>query len=97
MLPSQSFINTEVVDIQGFNVGEDVVVQMLLEDTECVSKQTVVLVYGYKDPPLLVFESHPELIVRIFSLPVFNEVRAPFMMDHCHLGEQFVDPVNIFF
>ena len=54
MLPSQSFINTEVVDIQGFNVSEDVVVQMLLEDTECVSKQTVVLVYGCKDRALLV-------------------------------------------
>ena len=77
MLPSQSFINTEVVDIQGFNVGEDVVVQMLLEDTECVSKQTVVLVYGCKDRALLVFEYLPELIVRIFLCPYLKRSGRP--------------------
>ena len=65
---------------------------MLLEDAESIAKQAVIFIHSGKDRALLILKDRRQLFVGILALPVFKKIRAAFMVDQGHLGEQFVDP-----
>ena len=70
---------------------------MLLENTEGVAQQAVVLIHGGEDRPAFIFQDLTQLFVRILSLTVFEQIWPAFVVDQGDLRQQFVDPFDIFF
>ena len=84
-------VHAEVVDVQTFDVGEDVVVEVLLEDAEGVAQDAAVVVD--EDGAAVVVDEGAQLLVGVFGgAGRFEEVRPPLVMDGVHLNQQ---PVNV--
>ena len=89
-------VDAQVVDIERFDICQDIVIEMLLEDAEGVALQTVVLIYGGEDWSGLIFQDLFELLIRVFSLSVVSQVGAHLVVDQGDLRQQLMDPSDIF-
>lgn len=91
------FVHAQVVDVECLDICQYIVIQMLLENTEGVALQAVVLIHGGEDRPAFIFQDLTQLFVRILSLTVFEQIWPAFVVDQGDLRQQFVDPFDIFF
>ena len=90
VLAPACLVYAQVVDIEGFDGGEDVVVFVLLEDAEGVAQYLAGFVYGGKNGAVFVLQQVGEFLVGVFADAGFKEVRAALVVDFQDLGEQAV-------
>ena len=98
-------------DVQGFDIGQDIAVEVLLEHAECVAKHLVggggvgvmfgvIAVIGrwrnrHEHRGLIVGQNRLQFLVRVFLDTAFEQIRSAGMMHFEHLPQQFVDLGNI--
>ena len=97
MLSAQILIHTQIVDIDRFNIRHDVVILILLKDTESVSEHLILFIHRHENRPQIVMNQLLQLFVRIFLLIVPEQIRPPVMMHLFHLHQKLVNPFHIFF
>ena len=89
MLAAAIFIHTQIVDVQRLNIGEDVVVHMLLEHAEGIAPDGPLVVKDKNGLPVVVNQV-PQFLGGVLGTDV-EQVRPSLVMDQIHLGQQFHD------
>ncbi len=80
MLSAQVLIHAQIIDIERFNIRHDVVIPILLKDTESVSKHLILLVRRHKNRAGIVMNQLSYQFLFLLSVqtnPVFRH-DAPF-------------------
>ena len=85
VLSALGLVDAEVVDIECFYIGQDVMSDMLLEDTESVSQHVVFFVYCDKDRGFIIMDDRDQLVIRVFFCAVLEQVGASVVMDKADL------------
>lgn len=98
MLPSDRFVYTEVINVKCLDIGQNVVIQMLLKDAEGITQYILCFIHRDKYGALTVMYDLPELAVRIFSAAVsLEQVRTACVVYHTYLPQKLIDPVHVLF
>ena len=74
MLSAQCLIHTEIIDIQSFDICEDIIVDVLRKDAECIALHDLITVFRYKNRPLVILYNGQKLFVGIFFCTVFEQI-----------------------
>ena len=85
VLTADVFIHAQIINIESSDIGENVVVFVLLKDTESIAQYLIFFVYSYKNGAAVITDDGCKLFICIFFCAKFKQVRAFFVMDQSDL------------
>ena len=95
MLPPAAFIHAQIVDIEGADVRENIVVQVLLEDAEGIAQHFALFIHSGENGTGIVGNKGQQLFVGIFLSTGLKKVWPAHMVHHQNLLQKPVQPGQV--
>ena len=87
MLPPVGFVHAQIINIQGFHVGEHVVAHMLLEAAEAMAQHLPVFVRADEHRRFFVAENCLQFFFGILGGGAFEQIGPDAVVHHVHLNQ----------